>query len=250
MLAPLACAVLSIILLAAIVHGRRTAIVSARRLSASQARQQDLVRLLRLTASELRGPALALVGHAEQLPPETRALLVGVCRGLLDIAEGILDETDDPNAKRRLREETIRLAPLVGFVVAQVDAQLGPGRRDWRIAPGLDGMVLRADRRALHQVLLRVLSSAALATGDGDPIDIATAQSNGGLTLRIEDEGAGLAVGSVHGDGVETRGLGLGLSLARSLMHAHGGSLAVESASLVGTRVLLSFPCSRVIADG
>ena len=188
-----------------------------------------------------------MLGHADQIPAPHKATLVNVCRGLLDTAEAILDQTDDPGAKRYLREEAIAVGPLLDFAVAQVTAQLGPSRRVWRIAAGLEHVVLRADRRALHQVLLRVLTGAALATADGDCIDIAATTTNAAWCLRIEDEGAGLAVPRVAGAGVESRGLGLGLSLARSLMQAHGGGLALESAPLVGTRALLSFPIGRVL---
>jgi signal transduction histidine kinase len=217
-------------------------------LARAQTREREFIRLLRLTASDLRAPALSLLGHAQHLPPPHNTTLVGVCRGLLDVAEAILDQTEDPTAQRRLREEDVALGPLLEFVVAQVSSQLGPGRRVWRIAPSLEHVVLRADRRALHQVLLRVLTGAALATADSDSIDIAGAREHGTWTLRIEDEGAGLAVANIKGAGVETRGLGLGLSLARSLMQAHGGGLALQSASLVGTRALLSFPPARVVS--
>jgi two-component system cell cycle sensor histidine kinase PleC len=238
---------LATLLLAVLLLERRRASGVVRALGVAQARAQELTRLLRLTASDLRAPALSLLGHADQIPAPHKATLVNVCRGLLDTAEAILDQTDDPIAKRYLREEPIAVGPLLDFAVAQVTAQLGPSRRVWRIAPGLENVVLRADRRALHQVFLRVLTGAALATADGDCIDIAATTANAAWCLRIEDEGAGLAVPRVAGAGVESRGLGLGLSLARSLMQAHGGGLALESAPLVGTRALLSFPIGRVL---
>jgi signal transduction histidine kinase len=246
MLAVIACAILAVLLALAVIMDRRR----ERALLDARSRERELLRLVRVTAAELRGPALGLLGHSEQLPAGARPMLIGLCRALLDIAESILDQTDDPTAPRRLREEAVALGPLLEFVVAQVSSQLCPGRRLWRIAPGLAGVVLLADRRALHQILLRVLTSAAMATSDGDSIDIsagAAAATDGQWALRIEDEGAGLAVAAVAGDGLETRGLGLGLSLVRSLMQAHGGGLALQSTSLVGTRAVLSFPVGRVI---
>jgi signal transduction histidine kinase len=144
----------------------------------------------------------------------------------------------------------VQLGPLLHFVVAQISASLGPGQRAWRIAPDLDHVALLADRRALHQVLLRVLSSAALATKDGDWIDITAATAPDGWTLAISDEGTGLALSHMDGAGTDTRGVGVGLYLARSLMQAHGGALAMESAARIGTRACLRFPAARVMAAG
>jgi signal transduction histidine kinase len=241
-------AALAVLLLAAWVRERRRGAVLVRRLESAQAGSAVLVRLVRLTAGDLRAPALGLLGHAEQVPAPLKDSLVGVCRYLLDLADALLEQTEQPETGRILREEEVKLGPLLAFVMAQIAAHLGPGRRAWRIAPGLDGVALLADRRALHQVLLRVLSAAALATTDGDWIDITGVGGSGTWTLQVEDEGAGLPVSKMDAAGVETRGLGVGLALARSLMQAHGGALAIESTARVGTRALLRFPSSRVLA--
>jgi signal transduction histidine kinase len=238
------------LLVAALVRERERRHLLEQRLRASTARGQALVRLAKLTAGDLRGPALGMLGHAEHLPAPLKTSLAALCRFLLDLAEALLDQTEEAGTARTLREEVVTLGPMLDFVVTQVAAQLGPGRRAWRLEPGLGRVTLMADRRALHQVLLRVLTGAALATGDGDLIDISAAAEAESWTLRVEDEGNGLAVARADGTGLETRGVGVGLALARSLMQAHGGALALDSTAQVGTRVSLCFPTARVVAGG
>ncbi len=212
----------------------------------AEGRRGEVVRLVRMAASDLRGPALGLLGHAERAPAELRPSLIGTCRYLLDLAEALIDQTEEPGTPRTLRAETVQVRPLVDFVISQVAAQLGPGRRVWRLRDGLDGATVLADRRALHQVLLRVVTGAALCTGDGDWIEISAAARGEHWVLAVEDEGTGLAISKTAG-GVETRGLGVGLALARRLMQAHGGELTIESTAKVGTRALISLPVSRLL---
>ncbi|MGC8470128.1 MAG: ATP-binding protein [Acetobacteraceae bacterium] len=73
------------------------------------------------------------------------------------------------------------------------------------------------------------------------------------MALVVEDEGQGIldpGAAAVPGAravrATDSRGLGLGLVLARALMEAHGGGLYVESAARVGTRVSLVFPAARI----
>ena len=70
------------------------------------------------------------------------------------------------------------------------------------------------------------------------------------MALVVADEGTGLLAGldrSGNADGNASRGVGLGLALARLLMEAHGGALTVESATGIGTQVVLGFPAGRVM---
>lgn len=207
---------------------------------------ESTVRLLRLAAGDQRNVALALFGHAQTTEPPD-AELAGLARRLLDMSEDLTQQTETPDATRHLQEEEVALMPVIEFAMAQVAAHLGPGRRTWRLTSDLEHVKLLADRRAMNQVLVNVLSGAAAATRNGDWIELSSAADGDTWSLIVLDEGIGLPLGPNDSHRDESRGIGLRLTLARSLMQAHDGTLTVESAERVGTRVRLSFPAGRVL---
>lgn len=221
------------------------------------AAEQAAIRTLRLAANELRTPAMTLLGYADHLtqahPAEAGgdlavycAAIAGVTLQVLTLVDDLQDHAVGEPAARVLRPETLALAPMLRAVMATTDASLGPSRRHWRLAPDIAATFLLADRRALAQILARVLGNAARLSRDQDWIDIRAVCAGDSLALIIEDEGVGLpayldavAIPSAH---PASRGVGFGLALARVLMVAHGGTLMVESTSEVGSRVVLTFP--------
>ncbi len=228
------------------------------------AAEQGAIRMLRLAAMELRLPAMTLLGHADRLSRAGPAIadddlairsaaIAGVTMQVLNLADELQDHAVGEPAARVLRPETVALEPMLRDAIAATDATLGPSRRHWRLAPGPPDTALLADRRALAQILIRVLGNAARLSRHEDWIDIRVTREDEGVAILIEDEGAGLpacqdaaAVAAAH---PASRGLGLGLVLARTLMAAHGGALTVESASRVGSRVVLTFPLHSLVAD-
>ncbi len=224
----------------------------ARRQQAEQAAaalrtaQQSTLRLLRLSTGDQRNLALTLIGHAESLQPADPAL-TGLARCLLEMSDTLVAQTEDADGPRYITDETVALLPAVEFALDQLSAHLGPARRAWRIDPALADTHLLADRRALNQVLVSVLTAAATSTRDGDWIEISLQQEAAETALVVQDEGVGLPVAAGGRHPGESRGIGLRLTLARSLMQAHGGSLTVQSAERVGTRVRLGFPATRLL---
>lgn len=234
--------------MAAAARERARSIALARSEAAGQDRARAARRLVRLTANDLRGVALKLLGHADTRSTGSHndTTLDGLGQLLLSLSADLLAQTEEPDAGRRIDPEALPLLPIVQFAVAQIAAQVSPGQRSWKMSPHLETITLHADRRAMNQIMLATLSNAAAHTRDGDWIEITTQEEAGCWCLIIQDEGAGLPVSRVDGRNRESRGIGVSLSLACRLMAAHGGALTIESAARVGTRVRLSFPNSRV----
>lgn len=215
------------------------------------------MRVLRMSVADLRADTMRLLGYAERLvgpaqePPSDMA-------GILAMTQQILGHTDDmqdyavPSAStRRLEPETLALKPLVDDAIASVAATLGPSLRHWRVAEGIETISVLVDRRAVTHILGRVLSNAARHSRHNDWIDVSVERWPAGMALIVEDEGAGLLANRRLPDPgeKESRGIGLGLVLARVLMEAHGGQLTIESAARVGTKVTLRFPSHRVATE-
>lgn len=212
------------------------------------------LRTVRLAAIELRGPATALLGHADRLRadgmgPEPMASIGAIAGMVLDLADDLQHHALAEASDRVLHPEPIDLAALLRDAVAAVTAGLGPSRRHWRLPAALDGITVLVDRRAMAQILARVLGNAARFSRHDDWIDISVETADGQFTLVVADEGSGVAAAAgVGAPGQrDSRGLGLGLALARVLMQAHGGALAIEAAPAIGTRVTLAFPATRVV---
>lgn len=239
-----------------------SALGRASRLAAEATTQRRLAearsRSFGLLSRDLNSMGLALLGRAQVLGAhasggEAGRAFEGDARHLLSLADAAAEEATGAVPARGLTEERFPLAPILREAVAIAGAQLGPGKRHWRIAPAIEHLAVTADRRALRGALVQVLGRAARATGEADVIDIRADLRPHAASIVIEDEGVGLAIEDLapaahDGAPDRSRGLGFGLSLARALLRAHGGELVIEAAPGIGARAFLSLPPERMAA--
>jgi two-component system phosphate regulon sensor histidine kinase PhoR len=130
---------------------------------------------------------------------------------------------------------------------------------DLHLEPGLP--YIQADRARLKQVVLNLLDNAIKYTNPGGSIRVRLEHEsqNEQLLCSVEDTGEGIPaedlphifdklyrVRRVHGVPVE--GSGLGLTLAREIIHAHGGDISVDSEVGVGSTFKISIPVEPVSA--
>jgi two-component system sensor histidine kinase KdpD len=101
----------------------------------------------------------------------------------------------------------------------------------------------------IEQAVAKLLANAASYTQSRLPIEI-DAEHDEQLIISVSDRGPGFPVESAEklfekfyrGDGRKTGGLGLGLSIARGFVEAHGGKLTAENRDGGGARFIIKLP--------
>jgi signal transduction histidine kinase len=108
-----------------------------------------------------------------------------------------------------------------------------------------------ADSTRLQQVAANLIDNALKYTPPGGRVDVEVTQDGGRALLRIRDNGVGINPDELpriwdrlfRGDASRTeRGLGLGLSLVKAIVKAHGGTVDVESALGKGSTFTVALP--------
>jgi signal transduction histidine kinase len=107
------------------------------------------------------------------------------------------------------------------------------------------------DDKRVRQVLFNLLSNAIGFSPQGETVTLTAERSRDGVIFRVADHGPGIPPElrervfgrfESHTLGSQHRGAGLGLSIVRSLMELHGGSVAIDSEPGTGTVATCVFP--------
>jgi two-component system cell cycle sensor histidine kinase PleC len=171
---------------------------------------------------------------------------------LLDVINDILDMAKIEAGRIRLEFEDLDLDKTLSEAMRVVSARAQDKQLALvaKISPDLG---LRADRRALKQIVLNLLSNAVKFTPAGGRVTVRGRAADQCIMLSIADTGIGIARDALARLGrpfeqVESQltkshqGSGLGLAIAKSLIELHGGHMRIRSTLGKGTLVVVRLP--------
>jgi len=235
--------------------------LAGRALRPAQEAWERQQRFIASASHELRAPLTLIRASAEvalrDLPPDEsdqRALLHDVLAEsdhMRRLVDDLLTLTRLDSGQLTLTKETIDLTALLASIQRQA-ARLGEQRGVAVELADVGGLV-QADTERLQQVVLIALDNALRYTPAGGRITLAATPTERTVQIRVADTGCGIAPEHLPhiferfyradpARGRENGNAGLGLSIAKGLVEAMGGRIAVESTVGVGTTVVISLP--------
>jgi len=243
--------------------GRRSAVAldNARLYREAQDSDRRKEEFLAVLAHELRNPLMPLLTCLELMrvadaPRESlqgwRAIMERQVRTLTRLVDDLLDVSRITRGKIELKKQSIDLANVIARAVET--ARPLYETKGVPLAVSVDPAIrFEADPLRLEQVLANLLHNAAKFTSDRGVVEVRGALEGGAVTVRVRDHGVGLPPDMVARvfdlfvqAGTPAGGLGIGLTLARTLVELHGGTVHAESAGPgQGTEFVVRLPVGR-----
>jgi len=215
-------------------------------LAAADRRKDEFLAML---AHELRNPLAPMCNALELLHrPSADAALVEHARDLIDrqvrhmvrLIDDLLDVSRITSGKITLRRELVELNTIVTSAVETTRPLFVARRHALAISLPPEAVWLEADPTRLAEVVANLLDNAAKYTAEGGRVSLMAERRGEELVLEVRDTGMGMAPDvlahafDLFSQGERTldraeSGLGIGLTVVRSLVELHGGRVRAES---------------------
>lgn len=221
---------------------------------------------------ELRTPLNAIIGFSEMMqrqllgPIGTERYLEyidGIRQSgehLLDLISDILDMSKIEAGKYHLDIENVNVAKITRLAVHMVEGRAKEACVEVSANDFGDDMPITADRRAVLQMTLNLLSNSIKFTEPGGSVRVTLTPHDDYVTLQVADTGIGIPANMLQditkpfeqAANHYTRsheGSGLGLAITKELVEMHGGRLDLQSKVGVGTTVTITLPRTAKISE-
>jgi signal transduction histidine kinase len=211
---------------------------------------------------ELRSPLTNIIGFAQLLADarvgalnakqhEYAGYILSSSGALLAIINDILDLATIDAGIMELDLAEIDIAATVGAAVEGLQDRIAEAniRLETQIPPGIGGFV--ADGKRIRQILFNLLANAVAFSPQNGTVRLSARRSGDMVEFTVSDDGPGIArdfLGSVferftsRASGDRRGGAGLGLSIVKSFVALHGGTVDIQSDEGSGVTVTCRFP--------
>jgi signal transduction histidine kinase len=218
---------------------------------------------LAMLAHELRNP-LAPIRNAVYILKQTKAdpsmvrqaedMIERQVQHMARLLDDLLDVSRISRGKIDLRREPLAIAALVERTVEAVRPLIKARHHELSVRMPSEPLWVQGDTTRLEQVLTNLLNNATNYTDPGGQIHLSVEAENANVVLRVRDTGVGLAPellphifdlfvqGAKRPDRAES-GLGIGLTLVKTLVEMHGGTIEAHSPGIgLGSEFVVRLP--------
>jgi signal transduction histidine kinase/response regulator of citrate/malate metabolism len=205
---------------------------------------------LAVLGHELRNPLAPIVTalqlmtlRGDDTALKERAVIDRQVRHLVRLVDDLLDVSRIARGKVALRREPFELAEIVARAIEMASPLLEERQQNLSVRVPRSGLAVSGDLTRLAQVVLNLVTNAAKYTEPRGRIEVCASAHDGQAVLRVLDSGVGISpdmlprVFDLFAQEAQTfersrGGLGLGLTIVRSLVELHGGTVEVQSEGL------------------
>jgi PAS domain S-box-containing protein len=219
----------------------------AARLADSDRRKDDFLATL---AHELRNPlapirtgleVLKMAGDQPALVEDIRCTMERQTKQLVSLVDDLLDVSRITRGKLELRKSRVNLSDVVRSAIETAKPTINDMRQQLSVDIPEQQIQLEADPHRLAQVVSNLLVNASQYTHESGHIWLAAERQGSDVILTVKDDGIGIPPDMQHrifemfaqieDRSMEKgyRGLGIGLTLVKSLVEMHGGTIEVHS---------------------
>jgi signal transduction histidine kinase/ActR/RegA family two-component response regulator len=205
---------------------------------------------LAMLGHELRNPLAPIVTALELMDLQAsnafareRTTIARQVRHVIRLVDDLLDVSRITSGKIQLSKERVEVAEVIAEAVEMASPLLEERFQNLTLSAPATGLPVMADRGRLAQAIANLLTNAAKYTEPGGKIEVTAEAEDSQVLVRVRDSGIGIApetLPSIFDLFVQEKGsldraqggLGIGLTVVRSLMHLHDGSVEAKSAGL------------------
>jgi signal transduction histidine kinase len=200
-------------------------------------------------AHELRNPLSALhnaalllgkIPNSEPLMAKIEAIIERQLASISRLVEDLLDVSRMGTGKLGIARQQIEIIGLIDEVIGTCRPAIDSRLQQLEAQLPLYVVEMSGDRVRLTQVIANLLDNASKYTPEGGVVRISAVVEEGSLRLTVSDSGIGITaetlphvfepfVQDAHAVLFDRRGLGIGLTVVKELVEAHGGQISASS---------------------